>query len=119
MSDFPVLRSGAITQYPFQSAIECRTRVLRFVDGSEQRFRVSGAPAHQWAVHLDLLTEDEAAKIDEFFELQRGRNGDFRFVDPNDGKEYLHCSLDHDEWRMEQASEGRGNSVLVVKENPA
>jgi hypothetical protein len=65
------------------------------------------------------LTEGEAARIDEFFELQRGRNGDFRFVDPSDGKEYPHCSFDDDEWRMEQASEGRGNAVLAVKENPA
>lgn len=36
---FPTLKTGATLQYPAQRATAFSTDVVRFVDGSEQRFR--------------------------------------------------------------------------------
>ena len=116
MSDFPVLKTGAVTQYPLGRALDFRTRVLRFIDGSEQRFRGSPAGLRRWTIRLDLLNEDEMAAVAQFFELQRGRSGTFRFVDPHDGREYPACRFDQDECEIQHSGEGRAGTVLAIKE---
>lgn len=35
MQEFPLLKSGAVAQYPAQRAIRFSTQVMRFVDGSD------------------------------------------------------------------------------------
>jgi hypothetical protein len=117
MADFPQLKTGAVAQYPLSRSIEQRTRVLRFIDGTEQRFRQTGRELRRWVIRLELLEDDELARLADFFAAQRGRDGDFRFVDPADGTAYPSCSFDHDECRLDLVEEGRSKSVVVVKEN--
>ena len=38
MSEFPPLKTGAVMQYPAQKEARFSTTVVRFTDGSEQRF---------------------------------------------------------------------------------
>jgi hypothetical protein len=114
---FPVLKTGAVAQYPSARTETFSTRALRFVDGAEQRYRLFASPLHRWHIRLDLLDEAELAAIDEFFVANGGRAGVFSFTDPWDGTAYPNCSFDHDELAAEALGPGRGRTVLTIKEN--
>lgn len=119
MNDFPTLKTGAVLQYPAGKRLECATRVTRFLDGSEQRFRDFAAPVQYWAVRLDLLTEQEMRQVQDFHEAQQGRYGSFSFVDPWDGAEYANCSFAIDLLTLEYQEEARGQLSLVIRNNEA
>ena len=116
MSDFPILKTGAVMQYPAMKENRFATQVVRFVDGSEQRFRDFGASLHRWIVRLDALDETELAAMGNFFRTQRGAAGTFSFTDPWDGTAYDKCSLDSDEMTEEFTAEGRSRTTLVIRE---
>jgi hypothetical protein len=117
MSEFPLLKTGAVGQYPLERRIECSTEVLRFMDGGEQRFREYSSPLHRWLVRLDLLDDEEMARIEEFFGTEQGRSGSFTFTDPWDGSVYPSCSLDSDLLDLDHAEPERGRTMLIVREN--
>ena len=117
MGEFPQLKSGAIAQYPLRRDVVGATRVLRFVDGGEQRFRNEATPLHRWVIRLDLLDEQEAAAIEAFFVSQQGQLGGFAFIDPWDGTEYPDCSLETDNVVLEYQGRARCRAILIVKEN--
>ena len=52
MAQFPLLKTSAVTQYPSSRATEFATGVLRFVDGSEQRYRQMRQPVRKWLLRL-------------------------------------------------------------------
>lgn len=116
MSDFPALKTGAVIQYPAEKTTTFSTQVLRFVDGSEQRFGDFGTSLHRWTILLDALDESELASLRNFFRSQRGVAGTFSFTDPWDGTAYDHCSLESDEMVEELVSEGKSRTKLVVRE---
>lgn len=116
MSDFPVLKTGAVIQYPAEKATGFSTQVLRFVDGSEQRFRDFGAPLRRWTIRLDLLDETELSSFRNFFRTQRGAAGTFSFTDPWDGTTYDNCSLESDEMLEDFLDQGRCRTMLIVRE---
>lgn len=116
MSDFPVLKTGAVIQYPAEKATRFSTEVLRFVDGSEQRFRDFGASLRRWTIRLDLLDETELNAFRNFFRTQRGAAGTFAFTDPWDGTTYDNCSLESDEMVENLLDEGRSKTTLIVRE---
>ncbi|MFN3324146.1 MAG: DUF2460 domain-containing protein [Bryobacteraceae bacterium] len=114
--NFPTLKSGAIMQYPAERAVAFATRTLRFLDGNEQRYLL--APARrQWLVRLDLLDEDEANAIEEFFLAMQGRGGSFAFTDPWDGTEYPNCSLADDDIEVRTTGLDRGRLAIMIREN--
>ena len=75
MPDFPQLRTGAVIQYPARRHFSFATRVLRFIDGTEQRFRLWPSVLHQWVIRLDLLTEEELGNLSPNRLGMRHRNG--------------------------------------------
>jgi hypothetical protein len=117
MSDFPILKTGAVLQYPATRAIQHSTCVLRFLDGSEQRFREYPSAIRKWAVRLDLLDECEMGRLEDFFQTQQGRLGSFSFTDPWDGTVYPSCSLEDDSIALEFEGLMRGRTTLTVREN--
>ena len=60
MADFPLLSTGAVAQYPLATVSSQGTGVIRFVDGTDQRFSVQGRALRQWQIRLSLLNEDGA-----------------------------------------------------------
>ncbi len=76
---------------------------MRFLDGSEQRYRDAAGTLHRWVIQLDELDESEMAAFQQFFENVQGRLGSFVFIDPWDGTEYANCSLADDELAYEQS----------------
>jgi phage-related protein len=117
MSTFPVLKTGAVLQYPATRVIQNSTCVLQFLDGAEQRFPQYQSPLRKWTVRLDLLDESEMASLEEFFLSEQGQSGSFSFIDPWDGISYPNCSLEGDAIPLEFQDLMRGRTTLVVKEN--
>jgi len=117
MADFPLLQTGAVTQYPSQRQRAYSTRVLEFVDGGEQRFRQSGAALRQWVIRLDLLFESELKALENFFRAQAGRYEEFTFRDPWTAEEVPHCSLASDTFEFSLTEHDRGITTLTVREN--
>jgi hypothetical protein len=117
VATFPTLKTGAVAQYGSDRTRVFSTQVLRFVDGSEQRFPGYGTALLQWVIRLDLLDESELEALELFFESEGGRVGTFSFTDPWDGTVYPSCSFGSDELAMTFQDVARGNTQVVVKEN--
>jgi hypothetical protein len=117
MNSFPKLKTGAVMQYPAIRTVGYSTEVFRFLDGTEQRYRVRGGQMRRWVVRLDLLDETELAALEQFFESMQGAYGSFAFKDPWDGKEYLDCSLESDEFAAQMTGEMRARTSMVIREN--
>jgi phage-related protein len=119
MPVFPVLKTGAVIQYPAQKAEDYSTQVVRFLDGSEQRTPDYGSPLHRWIIQLSLLDETELWNLRQFFLSQQGQADPFSFTDPWDSTVYASCSFEGDEMDLEFSGEGQTGTQLVVKENRA
>lgn len=117
MSNFPTLKTGATLQYPAQSATGFSTEIVRFIDGSEQRFRGYQTLLRRWVIQLDLLDETELHMLREFFRTQSGAAESFSFTDPWDGTVYRNCSLDGNEMVETLSSAEQGKTTLTVVEN--
>ncbi len=117
MTMFPTLKTGAVIQYPGKRTLQFNTQVIRFLDGTEQRFREDASQLHRWTIQLDLLDEAELASLDQFFVTSQGRFGSFSFTDPWDGTVYPNCSLLGDTFEFQLRGEMRGKTTLTVCEN--
>jgi phage-related protein len=106
-----------VAQYPSDRAKRFSTQVLRFLDGSEQRFAGFGAPLKRWLIRLELLDEAELANLEEFFVEQAGQAGTFSFTDPWDGTVHASCSFESDVITAGYNGPGDGVASVVVKEN--
>lgn len=114
---FPNLQTGAVCQYPLVREFSFATEMVRFLDGSEQRYRAAAAPLHRWVVDLALLDDGEVATLKAFFENQKGRWGVFSFRDPVAGIVYPQCSFEDDSFPLRQIAEARSAGSLVIYEH--
>ena len=55
MATFPILSSGAIAQYPTPLKTGQAAQVIRFLDGSDQRYLAQGKMLRSWEIQLDLI----------------------------------------------------------------
>jgi hypothetical protein len=117
MATFPQLKTGAVAQYPATKSIRFQNQTVRFLDGSEQRYRDAASALHQWVIQLSELDESEMTAFEQFFETNQGRFVSFTFTDPWDGTQYADCSLASDELTLGSVAEMRGKTSLTVIEN--
>jgi len=117
MATFPILKTKAAAQYPATKAIRFQNQVLRFLDGTEQRYRDAAGPLHRWVIDLDELDESEMAALENFFTANAGQFANFTFTDPWDGTQYENCSLLSDQVQLLASGEMRGRTTLTVVEN--
>jgi hypothetical protein len=113
----PKLKSNAVAQYPLTRQQEYRNQTVTFVDGTDQRYRDSGAQRLQWSIQLDELDEGELGSLEQFFLANQGAFGMFSFTDPIDGTVYDNCSLSSDSLALLNVAEMRGSSKLTVIRN--
>ena len=97
MERFPTLKTGAAAQYPAERSLVFSTETKHFLDSSEQRYVNTAAAKRFWRLNLSLLTPTENAAIREFFDLMRGSQTDFEFVDPWTGLVVAPCRFAQDE----------------------
>jgi hypothetical protein len=117
MGTFPTLKTGAVAQYPASKTFRFQNQILRFLDGTDQRYRDSAGPLRTWEIHLDKLDEGEMAIMETFFAGNQGSFGSFTFTDPWDGQVYPDCSLASDSLGLVSSNEMQGGVVLKVVEN--
>jgi len=114
MAAFPVLKTGAVAQYPLERAVRYSTQTVRFLDGSRQRFRLQGAPLRRWRLNLDLLDDHELASVIAFIDQQT--DTPFAFTDPISGETAPKCVLDADTAAASVMGELNGQSSVVIEE---
>ena len=117
MTDFPHLRTDAVTQYPSSRKTTYSTSVTMFVDGTEQRFRELGHPVRTWIIRMHQLSAEEIAAIETFFEDCQGQFGSFQFTDPWDGTSYPDCSFNQDTLSTNAMGESHYEGDLVIRNN--
>jgi hypothetical protein len=117
MAEFPKLRTGAVAQYPSIRILESPTVVLRYIDGSEQRFRNLSRPRNRWIVRLSDVSTEELFEIESFFLEQQGEFGSFSFTDPWDGTEYPDCSFESSDFELYSFAEGRSAGTITIRNN--
>ena len=93
MANFPILSTGAVTQYPTGLTSAQNAHVIRFLDGSDQRYLMQGKSLRQWQIRLDLLNETEVQQVEAFFIDVQGDYLPFDFPDPVSGKMVPSCRL--------------------------
>jgi hypothetical protein len=106
-----------VLQYPARRVSSFSTHITRFLDGSEQRFRVHRAPRRRWVIQLGLLDGEELAQLEGFFLSNRGQAGSFEFVDPWDDVTYPNCSLEEADMDTTWRGHREGETTVVVKQN--
>jgi hypothetical protein len=117
MAAFPKLKTDAVVQYPASRVLRYQNQALRFVDGTEQRYRDCGSVLRRWEIQLSELDETEMAAVEEFFLANQGAFGSFGFTDPWDGRQYGNCSLESDELGAVAVAEMNSATTLVIVEN--
>jgi hypothetical protein len=117
MATFPTLKTNAVAQYPANRVIRFQNQTLRFVDGTEQRYRDSAGPLHRWEIRLNQLDDGELAALETFFAANEGAYASFAFTDPWDGTIYPNCSLQTDGMDLVTLAEMNGGTSLTVVEN--
>jgi hypothetical protein len=96
MATFPLLKTGAVAQYPFETTSGQGSQVLRFIDGTDQRWLTHGSTLRAWRIQLDLLDEDEISSLEAFFRGQLGGYSKFTFPDPYSGTNVPACRFAED-----------------------
>jgi hypothetical protein len=116
VSTFPLLSSGAVTQYPTAFVTGQSVQVIRFLDGAEQRYLTQGRAFRSWQIRLDLLNENEIAQVESFFIGQQGDYSTFVFPDPISGSLVPNCRLAAPRLVSEYIGPDVGSVSLIVME---
>ncbi len=118
MNTFPLLSTGAVTQYPLGIATGQSSQVIRFLDGTDQRFRMQGRMLRRWQIRLDLLNEDEIQALEAFFNSQLGAYSVFVFPDPYSGAGVPNCVFGADAFLSNyEGVDASSTSFWVVETN--
>lgn len=114
---FPALKTQALAQYPATRSVRFGNQVLRFLDGTTQRYRDSSGALRQWEIRLDQLDEREMAALEQFFTDNQGSFGSFSFTDPWDGQVYTNCSFATGDLGLAWLSDMNSGTVITVRQN--
>jgi len=114
MATFPVLKTGAVAQYPLACGVRFSTQAVRFMDGSQQKFRLIGAGLRRWTLKLDLLDEEELGAVIAFVEQQTSAT--FAFTDPVTGDNVAACIVSGEQFDATLNRDMSGQTTVVIKE---
>jgi hypothetical protein len=114
MSAFPVLKTGAVAQYPLERSVRFPVQAVRFLDGSQQIYQLSAGGLRRWVIRLELLDEAEAVALVNFAEAQQG--SEFAFTDPVTGDVVNRCVIGRDKLRAGLASGHEAWTEVYIEE---
>jgi hypothetical protein len=116
MATFPTLKTGAVAQYPLDLSVRFHTQAVRFMDGSQQRYRIYGAGLRKWSVKLAQLDEQELGSLIAFAEQQRGTP--FAFTDPVTGANVASCIISGQRFDAAMTDEMSAQATVLIEEIP-
>ena len=114
MATLPTLKTGAVAQYPLTVNTSYSTQSVRFLDGSQQTFRLYPAGLRRWSVQLDALDEQELDAFISFVEVQGSEP--FAFTDPVTGDLVAKCIISGQQADAGMTTEISGQIQLVIEE---
>jgi hypothetical protein len=114
MPNLPSLQSGSTVQYPFVTSLRYSTGIIRFVDGSEQRFSHTRGVHRTWTVGLRDLNPSEIEAVAAF--ATSSDKQAFTFYDPVTGEVHSQCTLLAQPVTVEHADEQRAHLSLTIVE---
>lgn len=114
MATFPTLKTGAVAQYPLGRGVRYSTQAVRFLDGSQQKFRSYGVGLRRWTVKLEKLDETELGAVISFVEQQQGAV--FAFADPATGDTAANCVIHGDQFDAAMTREFDGQITILIEE---
>lgn len=114
MATFPVLKTGAVAQYPLSLGTHFSTQAVWFLDGSQQKYRLIGKGLRRWTVRLDLLDEGELGAVIAFVEQQQSAS--FTFTDPFTGTSVPNCVLAGQRFDATVNPKLSGQTTVVIEE---
>jgi len=91
MASFPLLSSGAVSQYPTDTYSGQAIGVIRFLDGTDQRYLRTGRRLRRWRIDLTLLSAEEIYALETFYIAQKGMFSPFTFTDPESNAQVPNC----------------------------
>jgi hypothetical protein len=116
--NFPTLTSGAVAQYGSPIGYVWPAQIIRFVDGTDQRFLASSRALRRWLIDLRQLNESEISAIEVFFSAMGGEYLTFIFPDPISGTGVPNCRLGSPELISEyQDTDVAATSMWVIETN--
>ncbi|MDP9169792.1 MAG: hypothetical protein M3N54_04185 [Acidobacteriota bacterium] len=110
------MRTGAAAQYPLEQTLSFQTEAVRFLDGSQQKYRLYGSVLRRWSIKLDLLDDGELAALTSFLETQG--TASFTFTDPITGADVARCVISGDQFKAGSQGEMLSNMQVVIEEIP-
>ena len=113
MATFPVLKTGALVQYPLSVVTRFATEEVYFLDGSRHVFPLQ-SPLRKWIVRLDQLDPDEMTAVAAFVEAWVG--GTFSFTDPGSGSIAPKCVLQGGGVEFQTVEELRSRVQMTIEE---
>lgn len=114
MAAFPVLKTGAVAQYPLGFGVRYATHAVRFLDGSQQKYALIGTGLRRWTISLDLLDEQELGAVIAFVEMQG--SAVFAFTDPLTGNTAPNCVLSGERFDATVKRDMTGKATVVIEE---
>lgn len=105
---FPNLKTGLTAQHPYRRLTCYSTRLLEFLDGSEQRIPLQGSARPEWRIVLSKLDETELSRFSDLFDASQAGTRDIQLTDPMDGQEYT-CNFAEPELGVESDALGSGS----------
>ena len=116
MNSFPKLSTQAVMQYPAPMTTGQGAQVIRFLDGSDQRYLMQGRSYRTWRIQLELLNEAEIAQLEVFFAQQSGDYSTFVFPDPFSGTTVANCRFASPEMVTTYSDIDDGSALIWVIE---
>ena len=116
MPGFPILRTGAVAQYPLATGRRTGTTVLEFVDGAEQRFPTMGASLRGWVLTYGQLDEGEMRSLRSFVESNLESGSLFPFTDPSTNAVYSNCRISKADLDESWDADGSGRTRIEIIE---
>lgn len=112
--EFPILKTGAVTQYPAGRSMSFRTQIVEYTDGKQQRSREQTRSVRHWLIKLSALDEAELNDMARFL-WSVDAAGVFTFTDPWDGAVY-DCSVE-ERTVLHIGRNGHCSIAVLIREN--
>ena len=114
MPVFPLLKTGAVAQYPLDRTSAYLTGSVQFLNGTVQTFPVYSGPLRKWSIQLANLDESEMDAVISFAEAVEGSV--FSFTDPVTGATVQRCIISGDRFDAGMERDLVGTATLTIEE---